>query len=81
MVRSKAILAFAAEPQGVGQIECRNNDWTPSTHSGPARGHWRGGVSMRAFILCSLALLVLIAIPFTGLLGFWATMAESGGKN
>jgi hypothetical protein len=36
---------------------------------------------MRAFILCSLALLVLITIPFTGLLGFWAMMAESGGKN
>ena len=36
---------------------------------------------MRAFNLCSLALLVLIAIPFTGLLGFWAMMAESGGKN
>src|SRR5215467_7077316 len=36
---------------------------------------------MRAFVLCSLALLVLITIPFTGLLGFWAMMAESGGKN
>ena len=38
-------------------------------------------MSKRAFILCSLALLVLITIPFTGLLGFWAMMAESGGKN
>jgi hypothetical protein len=36
---------------------------------------------MRAFILSSLALLVLIAVPFTGLLGFWAMMAESGGKS
>jgi uncharacterized membrane protein len=36
---------------------------------------------MRAFIICALALLALIAIPFTGLLAFWAMMAESGGKN
>ena len=39
VVRSKAILAFAAERQGVGKTERRNNDWTPSTHSGPPRGH------------------------------------------
>jgi hypothetical protein len=38
-------------------------------------------VSVRAFILCSLALLALIAIPFTGLLAFWASLVDSGGKS
>lgn len=36
---------------------------------------------MRAFVLVSHALLALVAIPFTGLLGFSAILAESGGKN
>lgn len=36
---------------------------------------------MRTFVLWSHVLLVLVAIPFTGLLGFWAILAESGGKN
>jgi hypothetical protein len=36
---------------------------------------------MRTFVLWSHALLALVAIPLTGLLGLWAAMAESGGKH
>jgi hypothetical protein len=36
---------------------------------------------MRAFVLWSHAVLILAGIPLTGLLAFWALLAESGGKS